>query len=213
MDKSFKYKGINIPSEVIQALDEGRLAIFAGAGTSLSAGYPCYAKLVESIAKRCSVHSLPDGTFESKLQILKNSGHDVHTIAHEVFLEASIQPESKGIQRMLLELFSDYGSVKVVTTNYDRLFEIATNFLGWDLPSRSTNNLGTAKDFKGIAHLHGSINDNPRHLILTFEDYTRVYHNEPVAKTFLSSLLRNYVVIFIGYGFNDESINHVILET
>jgi hypothetical protein len=58
-------------------------------------------------------------------------------------------------------------------------------------------------DFKGVVHLHGSVLDDAKKLVLTDADFGRAYLTQGWARRFLQQLFSKFVVLFVGYSHQD----------
>ena len=78
----FITKDVNIPSEIFEALEEGKLVIFAGAGVSMDSpsGLPSFSDLASQIGDGCA--SIKKGeAIDRYLGRLQNDGVGVHSLA------------------------------------------------------------------------------------------------------------------------------------
>ena len=86
---------------------------------------------------------------------------------------------------------------------FDQLFELAAGMEFKETPEVfSAPVLPPARSFRGIVHVHGSVN-NPHEMVLTDIDFGRVYLTEGWARRFLISLFREFKVLFVGYSHSD----------
>jgi NAD-dependent SIR2 family protein deacetylase len=113
---------LDLPDEVLTALEEERLVIFAGAGVSIPppASLPDFRGLVEGIVGR----TLCPEEVEQMDRVLgraKEKGVPVHRNAAEHLA----QPESRfnSLHESLVALFGSATAMRIVTTNFDQHFE------------------------------------------------------------------------------------------
>ena len=110
---------------LLNALRDGRLVVFAGAGVSMGAPacLPNFEDLANRIAqgtgKAPQKGELPD-RFLGRLQ---HGGVNVHNLAKEVLFPPGLK--ATDLHRNLLRLYSKTEQARVVTTNFDLLFEQA----------------------------------------------------------------------------------------
>ena len=193
--------GIDYPDEVIRALLERRLVVFAGAGVSMAcpSHLPSFRGLIEQFE-----HLSGRRQGESYDQYLGRNdiehGVNVHGVVEKILNQGVPLPNSNHLN--LLRLFGSAHDVRLVTTNFDSMFEQACGPLGWGVESFTAPLLPSATDFRGIVHLHGSLEDTSR-MVLTDTDLGRAYLSEGWAARFLSELVRRYTVLFVGYSSND----------
>ena len=203
--------GIDFPDRLIAALRSDELVVFAGAGVSMGApaGLPDFDRLAAAVAAGTSEaqeHHEPAERFFGRL---KSNGIDVHQRAADKLREHEAEPATSHLD--LLRLSRTPQAVRVVTTNYDALFEqaAARAFDGDPAPAvfaAPALPLGTR--FRGIVHLHGSL-DHPEEMVLTDADFGRAYLTEGWARRFLADLFRSYTVLFVGYSHCDTVMNYL----
>lgn len=216
MSKVFKSHGVTLPHEFVDALDKGKLIIFAGAGVSSAVGYPDFNELVRKIRKVLEVKSKQKMANEIYLQgiINENNKGKVYRAVYDIFQNSKIKIKEDLNHRILLELFQDEGKVKIITVNYDMLFQIAASLMGWKLMTYSGGSgswYPTAENLNGITHLHGCLQDGPDSLIFSHKDYTKAYGSSGHVKVFLESVLeKKYTLAFIGYSHQDYAVTTVL---
>ena len=204
-----KISGIDFPEPLLAALRDNRLVIFAGAGVSMGApaSLPSFDRLAKQIA-RGTGQEMEDGEppdhFLGRLQA---SGVKVHKVASERLSERDPQPNA--LHSGLLGCFASGQAVRVVTTNFDPLFELAAeSSLGSELQCYSAPALPTGGDFDGLVHVHGSL-AGLESMVLTDEDFGRAYLTEGWALRFLLDLFRTFSVMFVGYSHNDVVMSYL----
>ena len=201
--------GIDFPISVLSALRHDKLVIFAGAGVSMGepACLPNFRALANGIASG-TIHE--QGASEREDQFLGRlhaNGIDVHARAAQELSRHDAEPTA--LHRNLLRIFARPTSVRVVTTNFDLLFErAAEELLGPPLQIFTGPALPVGSRFNGIVHVHGSLG-NEAEMVLTDADFGRAYLTEGWARRFLVELFHSYTVLFIGYSHNDTVINYL----
>ena len=204
-----KIAEIDFPEPLLAALRSGRLVIFAGAGVSMGepSCLPDFAGLACKIAAGTgqTLQNLePVDRFLGRLQ---HAGVDVHARAVQALSRGDLKPTE--LHRDLLRLSSGAGRVRVVTTNFDRLFEQASKDVLDSSPEVfQAPALPLGNDFNGIVHVHGAIR-YPEGMVLTDRDFGRAYLTEGWARRFLVALFRQFTVLFVGYGHNDTVMNYL----
>ena len=175
----------NIPDELLIARDEGRVVFFCGAGVSMArAGLPSFLGLTKQVIKELKVQS--DELAYEKLNEVKKGIGSADQVFGALEREFSAYNRQKAIARALkpsldadlschqalLDLATTpEGKVKLVTTNFDRLFEDCDqNLPVWQPPSLP--NPLQEDQMHGIVYLHGCVDKypdlNPRLLPLFF---------------------------------------------
>lgn len=205
--------GINFPDDLIKSIQNNELVVFAGAGVSMGKPtcLPDFAKLTRLIAKDTGHNLLRRKDYEVFLGELKNNwgsgdGPDVNSLAAEILSKTCKEPND--LHRALINLFEHPEDIKIVTTNYDQMFEVETERLGYPVKIYDVPALPLGDDVTGIVHLHGNIN-NPRYIVLTDEDFGRAYLTDGYASRFLVQLFTQYDVLFVGYSLNDTVLRYL----
>ncbi|PIP76383.1 MAG: hypothetical protein COW85_14530 [Ignavibacteria bacterium CG22_combo_CG10-13_8_21_14_all_37_15] len=204
-----------VPSQIYEAVNNDRLAVFMGAGVSRLVGCMGWDELAKNLVNRC-FSTLKDGsknkliTFKEKETLLYlRDKRKIITICHkllkrekkeEIFYEEmEIALKFKGnisepnIYTNLVKI-----SALFITTNadehFDPKFKAQIKYLENDfLPSR------IYKDT--LYHIHGSITNRPS-LIFTLPEYFKRY-NLQTFKDFLREIFNKYTVLFLGYGLSE----------
>ena len=117
--------------------------------------------------------------------------------------------------RILLDLSRDTaGRVRLVTTNFDLLFEMATPKLPAWTPAHLPQ-FRAIEGFEGIVHLHGMFDaayERPvgGSLVLSSAEFGRAYLAEGWATNFIRSVVQNYRVVFVGYAADDPPVQYLL---
>lgn len=194
-----------LPKEILYAINNEELVIFAGAGISTENKGPYSISLFQEIWDELNAYSeqgLPFSKVMSKYCKVNGKAKLFQEIKKKLNYIKSF-PELYGIATSFhKELSTIYQIKEIITTNWDDFFEIecgATPFV-------------TSKDFifgnlpgRKVFKIHGSIN-NLASIVVTHEDYTKCYEklNNGLMGNSLRLILATKVVLFIGYSFNDE---------
>ena len=202
-----KIAGIDFPEEILDALRDGNLVVFAGAGVSKAAGLPDFKELSEQIAEGSGKKQEDGETEHEFLDRLKSCKVNVHNRAAKILDSQNKLPAE--LHKNLLRLFSDVESVRIVTTNYDRLFEQAAQGIFDSVPSYHVPALPSGHDFNGIVHVHGSV-DLSNKMILAGSDLGKGYIDEKHVSDFLLKLFPNFTTLFVGYSHKDTMMNFLI---
>lgn len=202
---------IDFPERLLDALRDGRLVVFAGAGVSMGAPahLPSFRELARQVAEGATL-SIGDADAEDRfLGRLKKSGADVHRRAAQLLQGDCTQPAELHIS--LLRLYTKAEDVRIVTTNFDRLFEQAADHVFNAAPKTfHAPALPLGRRFRGIVHIHGTVWE-PSEMVLTDRDFGRAYltESEGWARRFLVDLFSNFGVLFVGYSHNDTIMNYL----
>lgn len=203
-----KIARIDFPTPLLNALRDGQLVIFAGAGVSMGApaNLPNFESLARMIAEG-TCETLRDGDpIDEFLGRLQDKGVKVHARAAEVLSHEGLK--AKELHRNLLRLYPDAGPVRIVTTNFDLLFEQAAGILKVHPEVFRAPALPLGDQFNGIVHVHGAVT-HPDEMVITDKDFGRAYLNKGWARRFLVELFSNFTILFVGYSHNDTIMNYL----
>lgn len=199
-----RFDGLDIPGAVIDALGKNQLVVFAGAGVSMAppSSLPGFAKLADEIGTNSEPRAQND-RIDSYLGLLQGRGVEVHRRASEILSSPGSEPSS--LHHSLVALFRRPEAVRLVTTNFDRHFELALGaaWPGAEAEVFSAPALPVGSRFSGIVHLHGCLGPDPARLVLTDSDFGRAYLTEGWARRFLMSIFERFTVLFVGYKHED----------
>lgn len=225
----FVANGPDIPDSLLQAHAEGRVVFFCGAGISYPAGLPGFKGLVDEIYKRAGTTRSPmedeaytRSQFDATLDLLERRLPGQRIAVRRAMADA-LQPKwrRKGATEThtaLLKLARcREGSLRLVTTNFDRIFERVGKRLDRRFRSHSAPMLPIPKNSRwdGLVYLHGLLPQTPddsalHRLVLTSGDFGLAYLTERWAARFVSELFRHYVVCFVGYSINDPVLRYMM---
>ena len=209
MEPTIVISGIRFPKQIIDSLSRGNLVVFAGAGVSAGtpACLPDFGELAKAIAQGSGEKIGDDEPEDQFLGRLEHRGLNVHQRTKEEILDRD--PKPTALHNELLRLFGDQSSVRLVTTNFDMLFEDAAVKLFESPPEVfSAPALPLGNKFSGIIHMHGSI-EREQDIVLTDSDFGRAYLIEGWARRFLVEMFRSYTVLFVGYSHNDTVMKYL----
>ncbi|MHC2433969.1 SIR2 family protein [Bradyrhizobium sp. USDA 4451] len=221
--------GPDIPDALLQAHEEGRLVLFCGAGISYPAGLPGFKGLVDDIYARVGTtrsdieqQAYDRSQFDATLDLLERRLPGQRLAVRQGLLQA-LKPNwhRKGAtdtHEALLELArSREGTVRLVTTNFDRIFERVGKRLRTSYQTYAAPMLPIPKNsrWNGLVYLHGLLPDKVdesalHRLVLTSGDFGLAYLTERWAARFVSELFRNYLVCFVGYSINDPVLRYMM---
>lgn len=202
-----RFGPIDIPEEILDAQENGTLVIFAGAGVSSEppAGLPDFKKLVKQISG--SNHYDEKDVPDQFLGKLEKKGVDIHGEARRILMQGDPTPNK--YHRLIPRLFPKKAETKIVTTNQDELLLKGARELWEDVTVYEAPALPVGDDFTGLVFLHGSVRQEPRHMVLTDADFSRAYLTEGWARRFLLKLFETHTVLFIGYSHDDTVIRYL----
>ena len=232
----FFQDGPSIPDGLLIARDEGRVVFFCGAGVSRArAGLSDFFGLADDVIRRLGVPT------DSPACKILNEARDINGrtgvsglisadrifgLLERDFLARDIESAvAKALQpppavdlaahRILLDLATTpEGKVRLVTTNFDRLFEDCNDALHvWQpprLPDPSRSN-----DMDGIIHLHGRTTKDYSGsegdgFVLSSSEFGRAYLSDGWATNFFREIVDRFVVVFVGYTADDPPVQYLL---
>jgi SIR2-like domain len=211
--------GPDIPVELFQALEEGRLVLFCGAGVSMRAGLPDFKGLVKRLFREIGSPE-PKGVLAWRnLDRLLQGLDDLPAspMRQKVVSILSLPPTGSLDSHVAIIRLSTSqdGTIRLVTTNFDNYFTRVAKQKGIGLPIDVAPKLPVPKPTKwqSLVHLHGYIeagNSDGLGLILTSADFGTAYVTEAWAGRFMSELFRHYSVLFVGYSIDDPIMRYLV---
>ena len=170
------------------------------------ASLPSFKQLADRIAK-WTTHPKKKGedpvTYLSRMH---DCQIDVHQKASEILTEKD--PKPNPLHLNLLQLYARQQQPRIVTTNFDLLFETVQRQGPVTTCSYSAPTLPPGHRFQGIVHLHGTT-DHPEDMVLTDGNVSVAYLHEGWALTFLKQLFSKFTVLFIGYSHEDTIVQYL----
>lgn len=238
----FLPNGPDIPDELITAQERGEVIFICGAGVSMSLSLPSFRGLVlkiyELLGEDPTLHlaenevfrekGLLAGQYDRMLRLLEkrlaasNIGraHGMRARVRDAVRRALAPPPNPDLSnhRALFELSRDTeGTLRLVTTNFDTLFERAwpgefgtcPSFAGAAMPQPKT------AGFAGALHLHGRLADDDLNLtetdlVLTSAEFGEAYLRSGWASRYVYDLVRAYTVVLVGYGADDPPMRYLL---
>lgn len=225
--------GVDIPIELREELEEGKVIFFCGAGVSKPSGLPLFNELAEQVITELAIekNTLLQEAFDTKnydkvFNLLERpEAENVEPKVLREIVARKLKAKRNadiGPHTTILKLTHDQkGQGKLVTTNFDDLFERAYSRLylpknqkyvpdtcpRLPIPKRNSS-------WNSIVHLHGWIFDrwDPEHknIVLSSADFGRAYLVERWASRFVTELFRCFTVVFVGYQVEDPVMKYLV---
>lgn len=221
----FIKNGPEVPDRLVESHEDGKVVFFCGAGISYPAGLPGFEGLIRSLFE--ALGEDPDfvekAAFEEKrfdvaIDLLERR------IKKRPMVREKIQailtpgdltnPASTNTHKAILTLGkSKDNSLRVVTTNFDRIFlEVDPSLIPYAAPLLP---IPKHSRWNGLVHLHGLLpKDNDptilNNLVVSSGDFGLAYLTERWASRFVTELFRNYVVCFVGYSLGDPVLRYML---
>lgn len=208
-----------LPDEIRNAVNNGTLAVFIGAGVSRLVGCEGWDTLARSLVSRChaegiinfkeyeTISQIPDHkkTITICYYLFKNN--NLQDVFYEELDRALREKANIDTPNIYDEIYKLRGLF--ITTNadthFDRLF-LPTNII-YQVSDFKANRL----DSTNLYHIHGSVKDRDS-LIFTVSTYMNRYTRELEFVNFLGQIFRDYTVLFLGYGVAEFEILDLILR-
>ncbi len=220
--------GPDIPGQLLQAHEDGHVVFFCGAGVSRPACLPTFAGLVDELYDAMGIEPDPveagaikAGQYDTAVGLLeakvRGGRQTVREALARILMPNLDARNATATHEALLTLGKDRNDrTRLITTNFDRLFEqvIATTPL--QVEHFRAPLLPVPKNrWDGLVYLHGLLTENPsesdlERLVVSSGDYGLAYLTERWAARFVSELLRNFVVCFVGYSINDPVLRYMM---
>ena len=223
----FVRSGPDIPERLLQAHEDERVVLFCGAGISYPAGLPGFARLVEKIYADLS-HT-PDALqaaaikakqFDRAIGLLEGGivgeRETVRKSLAKILTPDLGLPEATLTHEALLTLGRCRdGRMRIVTTNFDRLFEEVIAAKALEVEQFEAPLVPVPKSrWDGLVYLHGLLpgerdRGNLDRLVVSSGDFGLAYLTERWAARFVGELFRHYTVCFVGYSIDDPVLRYM----
>lgn len=233
----FFENGPNIPDQLLEKRDQGRVVFLCGAGVSVNAGMPNFFDLTKYVV---DFFDPPEGSaidleFRPWIEDHQNNTNRPKTALDQIFhllfqeygreevnalvaerlqsgIEGNVQSHEHSI---IAKISSDQeGHPQIVTTNFDLLFEsILDNKAGLIHEPPAFPNLEIGMPLTGITYLHGRLQPpgaEKHPYVLSSADFGRAYLSEAWATSFIRSLLKSYTVVLVGYQAEDPPVKYLL---
>ena len=223
----FVRNGPDVPERLLQAHEDGRVVLFCGAGISYPAGLPGFGELVENIyddlhvtRDRIQKEAFKAKRFDTAIGLLESGivgGRPAVRRKLAEFLKPDLgSPNATATHEALVTLGRNPdGRTRLVTTNFDQLFETVIKNKRLDVERHQAPLLPVPKNrWTGLVYLHGLLPTNPDdenldHLIISSGDFGLAYLTERWAARFVGELFRNFTVCFVGYSIDDPVLRYM----
>jgi hypothetical protein len=228
--------GPAIPDELLVARDEGRVVFFCGAGVSRArAGLSDFFGLAQKVIETLGV------TFDNPAKRILDEAHEIESrtgvsglistdtvfgLLEREFLARDIESAvAKALtpsltadvsaHRIILDLAKGPdGKTRLVTTNFDLLFESCDRtLLSWKPPRLPDPQ--NHEELAGVIHLHGRVDENYSGadgdgFVLSGSEFGRAYISDGWATQFIRAILNRYSVVFLGYTADDPPVKYLL---
>lgn len=224
----FISKGPDIPERLLQAHEDGRVVFFCGAGISYPARLPGFSGLAAKLYESLSVtpnsvqqSAIDTEQFDTAIGLLEagvvGGRETVRSKLGQILAPDLTVPGATATHEALLTLSKNReGRTRLITTNFDRLFEHVREVRSLTLSCFQAPLLRVPKArWDGLIYLHGllpssSAPDGLHDLVISSGDFGRAYLTERWAARFVSELFRRFTVCFVGYSINDPVLRYMM---
>jgi len=225
---AFIVNGPDIPDRLLEAHEDGRVVFFCGAGISYPAKLPDFKGLVSRLYTELVV--TPNAV---QMAAISNKQYDTAIGLLELHVLGGRSRVRKELAKILtpdlqaegaltthealltLARCTD-GPLRLVTTNFDRLFEEVISRKNLPIKTFKAPLLPVPKQrWDGLVYLHGLLDLEPTDLMLdqlvvSSGDFGLAYLTERWAARFVSEMFRNYKICFVGYSINDPVLRYMM---
>lgn len=215
---------INIPEQLLDDCEEGKIVFFCGAGVSQQIGFSNFKVLLEKVYQEIKVEPsnieknyIKSDKIEFAFDCLEkrviDGSNTIRKAIKNIFDNTKIKDDDCSPHKSILEiLYNSSNKVKIITTNYDNCFETVAKENNIKIQSYEIRHFPRElTNWNGIVHIHGKLdNESIPNIIFTAEDYGEAYFFPGFINSFLENVFRNYSVCFIGYSFNDAVFQYIL---
>lgn len=192
----------------VKDLEQGAVAIFAGAGLSRSCGFVDWRELLRDIATELDLSVDKEHDLISVAQYHVNHTNSSYALSRKILEEFSEQAELSDSHEILARLpIHTYW-----TSNYDTLIEdsLKENYRVADV-KRNVGDLTITKPKRDavVYKMHGDV-DSSSDAVLYKEQYEQYYKTHEAFITALSGDLVSKTFLFIGFSFNDPNLDYIL---
>lgn len=193
----------SIIEEMKKALKNDKLILFVGAGVSKNSGIPTWGQMVRVFAENLGypVERLSTNEYIRIPQYFygmdDSEGHHVYYDTLRQIITPDAEPN------ILHMLIADIHPKHIVTTNYDKLMDMAAKDY---TVIRQDKDLFRADASHYLIKMHGDV-ENVEQVVFKETDYLQYSETHRLMETFLKSLLIDHIFLFVGYSLNDYNLN------
>ena len=202
MDKNILIK------KYCEALNEGRAAIFAGAGLSAPAGFVNWPGLLKDVAEELNLKIEPHTNLVELAQYYVNETKSYHELSSAILNKFPSSADPCENHRILASLPIDV----YWTTNFDKLIEKSLQEADKVCDVKSLpSSLAVSKSGSQVTvyKMHGDV-DNPDKTILTRDHFEQYPYTHQAFLNNFNYDLTNRTFLFLGLSFDDPNLKSVL---
>lgn len=233
----FVENGPAIPDRLLRARDEGQVVFFCGAGVSRaraglhdfsglanavadslgSARGSAARRLIDAAAEQRKIQGLGSLLPTDRVFSLLEREFEVEDVRNAVAKALQYAPDvDRSAHRILLDLArGPDGTVRLVTTNFDRLFEEEDPSVDPHIPPLLPRP-NRPQEWDGVVYLHGRLGDGFKappareEFVLSSTDFGRAYLSDGWATAFIRGLMEQFQLVFVGYAADDPPVQYLL---
>jgi len=211
-----------LPDVIRNAVNEGNLVVFIGAGVSALVGCMRWPDLAKHLAEECFKKNIINYYEKEQLkndrdhlkvisvafELLRRGGYEKH---FDQKLREALEPKHNRCSDIYDMLWKFGGAF--ITTNADKCFHknfLPENILKWP---KDFENEGIKK--RRLYKIHGCISD-PTSLVFTTKDYLATYSGkkDPAFHPFMKKVFSNErSILFVGYGLKEFELLSLLIDS
>lgn len=191
---------------VAEAILQGNMSLFLGAGSSMQYGAPNWDTLINSVYK-----GLKSGSNIDKAQLAELKGIDIRT---EVAKETSLIKYDVKEKNTYLNYLLDFDYKSIWTTNYDNIIEKVL-----EQKFKNYKSVYKYSHFQDLSYpagcflfkINGSFSD-PKTIVVTKEDFIDYRKSHEAYLILLKRELLCHSILFLGCSFDDDILRICIKD-
>lgn len=193
--------------ELAELASAGDLVLFLGAGVSHGAGLPTWSGLLQGLAQEPGLMNmlkwddLLNWGYADQARIIERA------LGGKAQLGAAIARQlSRRHYSLSHAMLATLPSEQIVTTNYDQLFESASEAIRRPVAVLPYESVKSGD--RWVLKMHGCISQ-PEDIVLTREDYLRYAEQRRALAGVVQSLLITKHMLFVGFSLDDENFHRI----
>jgi hypothetical protein len=195
-------------AKFVDELEDNNVAVFGGAGLSVTSGHVNWKGLLKEIADKLGLDiEKEEGNLVSVSQYFLNENqNNRHELNQKILNEFRGKVPNENHHILARLPISTYW-----TTNYDKLIEKSLESSGKIVDVKYTNlQLANTVDGRNavVYKMHGDV-DNPNDAVLSKDQYERYFQTHPTFISALSGDLTSKTFLFIGFSFTDPNLDYI----
>lgn len=191
-----------------KTIQEGNAAVFAGAGTSVEAGFVNWKKLVQPFATELYLDIEKETDLIGLTQYYINKKRSRGSVNQEIINKFSSPDAETEVMNLLTRLpITTYW-----TTNYDKVIEkgLENNNRRGDIKRKTDDLAMSVSDSDAIVYkMHGDV-ESPQNAVISKDDYERYSDKNSLFITALRGDLVSKTFLFVGFSFEDPNLESIL---